>query len=205
MTRAVAKPLAGALALWLALVAVACGADAVAFEDIEPSRRFTEPGQALCGQPAWPDPDTEPTDPTPLPYPTPAGEEVEPRITGIPVPAGSVQIDSFQREFTTVQVFETEASVDEVFDFYDAVMAERGWYAGGSGRGPNGFMCEYLSDRVWSGVAPDYRIEVTTMFVPRPEEEPAPGEPPPGFRGKGFGYAPRKPDKTTFSLITPRR
>jgi len=196
----------GAKILCVAIVAaavVACGTDSKAFDDLESTVSGTDPARPMCNQPTIPEDNAEPGDPIPaVPYPTPAGEQVKPGISGVPLPEGSVQVDGFESGETVVQVFTTDASPNEVFDFYDAVMRDHGWFAGGSG---SGVYCDYLSEPRAFGAEPEHWVRVSLDYIPRPGEETAPGEPKPGERPTGFGTEPRTPDTTFFSLITPRR
>jgi hypothetical protein len=191
------------LAVCLAVLAGGCQSEPEEFDALKRHPRVNDPERPMCGQPTTPRDDSEPTDPTPIvPYPTPAGEVITPAIRGIPLPPGAAQIDSFRNDRTTVQVFETDISAKELFNFYDDVMRKHGWFVG---RVTRGVSCEYVSELVEFKSTPEYRIEVTTSFVPRAGEETGDGTPAPGFRGEGFGFEPRSATKTVFSIVTPHK
>lgn len=142
-------------------------------------------------------------DPTPVPYPTPAGDRVQPRLQ-LPVFPNAREVDGFKLKHGQVQMFETTASAGEVLDFYEVELVNIGLVTGSSGYGVAGFSCTfvpYYGGRHDPSLLP--RVTITTEFVMRDHASGAVShEPPPGFRGKGQRFAPPGDGKLWFFVIT---
>ncbi|MGE3074150.1 MAG: hypothetical protein AB7N24_12930 [Dehalococcoidia bacterium] len=196
-------------ALLLAISLSGCGGhQRVAFTDIQTGPTIPPEIRQPCGREDIVALEPDPGDfPSGVPFPTPSGDFVEPGITGIPLPDGSVQIDGFTIDHgyaagdAVVQVFEVSLSQDEVLAFFDVMLLNKGWSPGWSDVGPAGAQCAFRPSRFDVGpIEPSNWIIVSTAYVPR-NDEPIEN---PGFRGKGVPYAPRTPGKTTFSILTPK-
>lgn len=137
--------------------------------------------------------------PAGVPYPAPAGGHVDPEIP-VPIFPGAVEIDGFRVRRSSVQVFETSASKDEVLAFYDREMAQAGWALTGGGTSPAGVTCRFMLPRDQVYTPPKHWVEVSTAYLGR--EQPGPETPTPGFRGKGVPFAPPAPGTTWFSITT---
>jgi hypothetical protein len=199
--------LAGVVGASVAAIATfaRCDSSPAEFAKIPVSLRFG-PSQPC---PSAPDPSLEP--PSAIPYPTPAGEQFEPGITGVPVPPGAVQVDSFETdrapgfEFGTkaVQVFDVSMPPSQVLAFYDSAMDAAGWSYRGGVSGPAGNECLFASS--WAvDNHPRYWIAISLAYIPREGERAGPTQPLPGFRGKATPFAPALPGGTRFWLVTPK-
>src|SRR5687768_14541348 len=76
------------------------------------------------------------------PYPTPAGNRVEPSVE-VPRYPGAVEVDGFQTDRWNVQVFEVDATERELFGFFEKAMIDVDLVAGGLGMGDFGRLCHF--------------------------------------------------------------
>ncbi|MGH2609685.1 MAG: hypothetical protein ACRDHF_11455 [Tepidiformaceae bacterium] len=136
---------------------------------------------------------------TPVPYPTPRGERVEPEFD-VPAFPGSREIDGFEKDGWTTQVFEAEATEEELFDFYEDVLFDRHMVMTGIGHGPAGRRCTFVPYWERSGPRPGPVVVISTEWTPPGEREP--GTPPPGYQGKGVQFAPPAPGVLWYFVTT---
>jgi len=137
--------------------------------------------------------------PSPVPFPAPRGERVEPLVKGVPQFPAAVEVDGFVIPATdywgeqAVQQFSTASFPEEVLAFFDTELTAAGWQPYGGSYGVSGQGNTYVRDRD--------QVTVTSEFQLRPEERSA-TEPPPGFQGKGVPFADRENGKSYFFIIT---
>lgn len=141
-------------------------------------------------------------EPTPVPFPPLRGERVEPKVPGVPLYPGAVEVDGFVRPApqpvrpgdSAVQVFETADSVDAVLAWFGAELELAGWTEYGGSAGVTGRTVSFARNgrSEW--------VMISSSYVPRPEDEAA--QPPPGFRGKGVPFASPLDAGARFWVVT---
>jgi hypothetical protein len=143
---------------------------------------------------------------SPVPYPTPAGEIVEPTVDDIPMYPGSELLDSFVREDfggdRTVQLYRTRDSADQVFEFFEAAFRAQRWAASGKAYGPAGKICEWVPYSQRQNLPGKTFVEVSTWFVGREDEGPL--TPSPGYQGHAIPFASPEPGYTWFWVSSSR-
>ena len=133
---------------------------------------------------------------TAVPYPTPRGERVEAAFE-VPALPGSREIDGFERDGWTTQVFEAETTEQALFDFYERALFERHLVMTGIGHGLAGRRCMF--GPYWRSIDSP-RVVISTEWVPY--EERTPGDLPPGYQGKGVPVAPPAPGVLRYYVTT---
>ena len=136
---------------------------------------------------------------TPVPFPTPMGERVQPMVAGVPAYPRATEIDGFVLQETEympvlhVQVFETADFQSQVFSYLVNELELLGWRATGGGHGVSGRSATFVSPT--GGL-----VTVSTIYVAREEDQDV--QPPPGFRGKGVPFEERIDGKSRFWIMT---
>ncbi|MEX0782642.1 MAG: hypothetical protein WD557_08330 [Dehalococcoidia bacterium] len=137
------------------------------------------------------------------PYPTPAGNRVEPSVN-VPSYPGSVEVDGFQIDRWSVQVFEVDATERELFGFFEKAMIDVDLVAGGFGGGDFGRRCNFVEysrngSRLpfWAELEP---VAIVSTQVPDPENE----RPVNGFPGSTIVYAAPKHGNLVYYVLTRR-
>ena len=135
-----------------------------------------------------------------VPYPRPQGDKVTPKVSGLPVFPGAMEIDGFAKDVSgteaAVQQNATDESLDDVLAFYERELTAAGYRKSGGSAGSSGEAWDYIRGRD--------RVLVSTVYVPRPEDELPPGAPPYGFREKGVRFLEGADGKQWFWIVTVR-
>ncbi len=144
-------------------------------------------------------------EPSPVPFPPLRGERVSPFVDGLPVFPGAIEVDGFLRETRgnagpstgAVQVLETTAAPEEVLAWYAQALVAAGWIEYHGSASVAGRTMEFTrhGESGW--------VQISTAYVPRPEDEGQ--QPPPGFGGKGVPFAGAKADGTRFWVVSWRQ
>jgi hypothetical protein len=137
---------------------------------------------------------------TPVPFPTPQGDRVDPQID-IPVFPGAREIDGFEAHDLAVQVFEARTTEAELFRFFEEELDERGFTLTGSSGGPaDGHSCTFVQPG-GSQIPPRPIVIVSTIWTEREGERTSPA---PGFQGVGARYLPPAEGVIWFWVSTGR-
>ncbi|OAI43760.1 hypothetical protein AYO38_02495 [bacterium SCGC AG-212-C10] len=135
---------------------------------------------------------------TPVAYPSPKGEHVQPRVAGLPVFPGAREIDGFESTVdgatVATQQFETDASQADVLAFFEQQLADQGYRSAGGGHGVAGTRVNYIRGRD--------RVLVSTQFIPRPEDVQPSGATQYGFQGKGVPFLEGANGKRWFWIVS---
>ena len=143
---------------------------------------------------ASPFPDTGP------PYPAPRGERVPPLVAGLPAYPGAQEIDGFSRSGPAVtgnvQMFGTADTEAAVLGFFEQRLVADGFASTGGSHSPQGEQKAYTRGRD--------RVLVSTMYIPRAQDELPNGAVSYGFQGKGNRFVDTIAGQRFFYVVTLR-
>lgn len=138
-----------------------------------------------------------------VPYPTPAGNRVEPSVE-VPLYPGAVEVDGFRTDDWNVQVFEVDATERELFGFFEKAMIDVDLLADGFGMGDFGRFClfhEYAPDGRLGSWAQAQAVSIISTQVVDPELDDAR---PIGFPGSSVVYAAPEHGNLVYYVLTRR-